>query len=58
MNVDRQFVDLEPFYIITVFDGQVGVAFKSGVLDVLQPGEHWLNAEKNEEVSARARRIE
>ncbi len=49
VNVDRQYEDLEPFYIITVFDGQVGVAFKGGVLAILEPGEHWLNAEQNEE---------
>jgi hypothetical protein len=49
VNVDRQYVDLEPFFIITVFDGQVGIAFKGGVLSVLNPGEHWLNAEQNEE---------
>jgi len=46
-NTD-QVVDLNPFKIVTVRDGQVGVAYRRGVLDVLNPGEHSLNAETND----------
>ena len=57
-----QEVILEPWSVITgtpltsslstanflVWDGQVGIAYNRGVLKVLNPGEHVLNAEENQ----------
>ena len=49
VNVDQQIVRLNPFTVVTTFTSQVGVAYKRGVLAVLQPGTTILSAEHNEE---------
>jgi regulator of protease activity HflC (stomatin/prohibitin superfamily) len=47
-RIDQAVVDLKPFSVITVDEGRVGVCYDRGQLSVLLPGEHWLNAEKNQ----------
>jgi regulator of protease activity HflC (stomatin/prohibitin superfamily) len=45
---DKQVVNLAPYTVVTVRDGEVGVGYRRGVLSVLEPGEHWLNSQVNE----------
>ena len=46
--IDDQKVSLPPYSIITVHDAQVGIAYLKGELEILEPGEHWLNAKSNQ----------
>jgi regulator of protease activity HflC (stomatin/prohibitin superfamily) len=48
VSVDQDVVDLQPYTIVTVDDGRVGVCYRRGILSVLKPGEHWLSSEVNE----------
>jgi regulator of protease activity HflC (stomatin/prohibitin superfamily) len=46
INTNR--ATLGPFEIVTIDDGRVGIAYDKGILRILPPGEHWLNAQSNE----------
>ena len=47
--IDERVVHLGPFLIVTPFEGEVGVAYKGGRLEILLPGPNFLFAEKNDE---------
>jgi regulator of protease activity HflC (stomatin/prohibitin superfamily) len=47
-KINTRNVRLGPFHIVTVDDGRVGIAYDNGVLNILPPGEHWLNAKNNQ----------
>jgi len=46
--IDERIVSLDPFLIVTPFEGEVGVAYRGGKLEILQPGPNFLLAEKND----------
>lgn len=48
VKIDTTVASLDSFCIVTVDEGRVGIAYDRGVLRILKPGEHWLNAQDNQ----------
>lgn len=48
VKIDVTVAKLDSFCVVTVDEGRVGIAYDRGVLRILDPGEHWMNAQENQ----------
>jgi hypothetical protein len=48
LAIDMRLAELAPYTVVTVDEGRVGIAYDRGSLAILSPGEHMLDAQKNQ----------